>query len=69
MSKSQNDNVKNKPPEIGDIDVSKIDDKAGIYSTSSDGARHIERAQEKEVEVTDGKETGSWQIKEKEEEI
>ena len=68
MSKSQNDNVKNKPPKIGDIDVSKIDDKAGIHSTS-DGARHIERAQEKDVEVTEGIETGSWQIKEKEEEI
>jgi hypothetical protein len=37
--------------------------------TTSDGARHIERAQEKEVEVTEGNETGSWQIKEKEEEI
>jgi hypothetical protein len=68
MSKSQNDNVKNKPPKIGDIDVSKIDDKAGTHSTS-DGARHIERAQEKEVEVIEGNETGSWQIKEKEEEI
>jgi hypothetical protein len=68
MSKSQNDNVKNKPPKIGDIDVSKIDDKAGTHSTS-DGARHMERAQEKEVEVTEGNETGSWQIKEKEEEI
>jgi hypothetical protein len=66
MSKSQNDNVKNKPPKVGDIDVSKIDDKAGIHSTS-DSARHIERAQEKDVEVTEGNETGSWQIKEKEE--
>jgi hypothetical protein len=68
MSRSQNDNVKNKPPKIGDIDVSKIDDKAGTHATS-DGARHIERAQEKEVELTEGNETGSWQIKEKEEEI
>jgi hypothetical protein len=66
MSKLQNDNVKNKPPKVGDIDVSKIDDKAGIHSTS-DSARHIERAQEKDVEVTEGNETGSWQIKEKEE--
>ena len=66
MSKSQNENVKNKPPKIGDVDVSKIDDKAGIHSTS-DSARHIERAQEKEAEVTEGSETGSWQIKEKEE--
>ena len=68
MSKSQNDNVKNRPPKIGDIDVSKIDYKAGTYSTS-DGARHIERAQEKKVEVAEGNEAGSWQIKEKEEEI
>jgi hypothetical protein len=66
MSKSQNDNIKNKPPKVGDIDVSKIDDKAGIHSTS-DSARHIERAQERKVEVTEGNETGSWQIKEKEE--
>jgi len=66
MSEPQNDNTKNKPPKVGDIDVSKIDDKAGVHS-SSDSARHIERAQEKEVEVTEGNETGSWQIKEKEE--
>ena len=64
MSKSQNDNIKNKPPKVGDIDVSKSDDKAGIYS-ASDSTRHIERAQEKEVEVIEGNETGSWQIKEK----
>jgi hypothetical protein len=66
MSKSQDDNSKNKPPKAGDIDVPMIDDKAGIHSTS-DSARHIERAQEKEVEVTEGKERGSWQIKEKSE--
>ena len=64
MSNSQNDNNKNKSPKVGDRDVSKIDDKAGIYSTS-DSTRIIERAQEKEVEVTEGNETGSWQIKEK----
>ncbi len=64
MSKSQNDNVKSTPPKVGDIDVSKIDDKAGTHSTS-DSARHIGRAQEREVEVTEGNETGSWQIKEK----
>ena len=64
MSKSQNDNIKNKPPKVGYIDVSKIDDNAGIYS-ASDSTRHIERAQEKEVRVTEGNETGSWQIKEK----
>ena len=65
MSKSQNDNIKkNKPPKVGYIDVSKIDDKAGIHS-ASDSTRHIERAQEKEVRVTEGNETRSWQIKEK----
>ena len=64
MSKSQNDNVKSRPPKVGDIDVSKIDDKAGTHSTS-DSARHIERAREREVEVTEGNETGSWQINEK----
>ena len=62
MSKSQNDNIK--PPKVGDIDVSKIEDKAGTHSTS-DSARHIERAQKKEGEITEGNETGSWQIKEK----
>ena len=66
MPGRQNDNVKNKPPKVGDIDVSKIDDKAGVHS-SSDSARHIERAQEKQVEVIEGNETGSWQIKEKKE--
>jgi hypothetical protein len=66
MSEPQNDNTKSKHPKVGDLDVSKIDDKAEIHS-SSDSARHIERAQEKEVEVTEGNETGSWQIKEKEE--
>ena len=66
MSNSQDDNLKNKPPKVGDIDVSMIDDKAGIHSTS-DSARHMERAQEKDVEVTEGKEKGSWQIKDKSE--
>jgi hypothetical protein len=66
MSEPQNDNAKSKHPKVGDLDVSKIDYKAEIHS-SSDSARHIERAQEKEVEVTEGNETGSWQIKEKEE--
>jgi hypothetical protein len=56
MSKSQNDNIKNKPPKVGYIDVSKIDDNAGIHS-ASDNTRHIEPSLEKE--------TGSWQIKEK----
>jgi hypothetical protein len=67
MSKLQNYNVKNKTLKVGDIDVSKIVDKAGAQS-SSDNAGHLERAQVKEeVEVTEGNETGSWQIKEKEE--
>ena len=66
MSNSQNDRNKSKPPRDGEKDVSKIEDKAGIHSTS-DSARHIERAQEKDVEVTEGNQTGSWQIKEKEE--
>jgi hypothetical protein len=64
MSESQENNTKNKPPKIGEIDVSKIDDKAGMYS-ASDSTRHIERAQEKEVELTEGDETGSWQVNEK----
>jgi hypothetical protein len=64
MSESQENNTKNKPPKIGEIDVSKIDDKAGMYSTS-DSTRHMERAQEKEVEVAEGNETGSWQVKQK----
>ncbi len=66
MSESQGENSNNKHPKVGDIDVSMIDDKAGIHSTS-DSTRHIERAQEKHVEVTEGKEKGSWQIKEKSE--
>jgi hypothetical protein len=64
MSKSQNDNIKNKPPKVGYIDVSKIDDNVGIHS-ASDSTRHIERSLEKEVRVTEGNETGSWRIKEK----
>jgi hypothetical protein len=66
MSKSQGDNSNSNLPRVGDIDVSIIDDKAGIHSTS-DSTRHIERAQEKQVEVTEGKEKGSWQINEKSE--
>jgi hypothetical protein len=66
MSNFQDDNAKNKPPKVGDIDVSMVDDKAGIHSTT-DSVRHMERAQEKEVEVTEGNEKGSWQIKEKSE--
>lgn len=64
MSKSQNNNIKNKQPRVGDVDVSKIDDKAGIHSTS-DSTRHIERAQKKQVEIKEANQTGSWQINEK----
>jgi hypothetical protein len=64
MFRSQNNNIKNKQPRVGDVDVSKIDDKAGIHSTS-DSTRHIERAQKKQVEIKEGNETGSRQIKEK----
>ena len=64
MSKSQNNNIKNKQPRVGYVDVSKIDDKAGIHSTS-DSTRHIERAQKKQVDIKEGNKTGSWQIKEK----
>lgn len=64
MFRSQNNNIKNKQPRVGDVDVSKIDDKAGIHFTS-DSTRHIERAQKKQVEIKEGNETGSWQIKEK----
>lgn len=64
MSKSQNNNIKNKQPRVGDVDVSKIDDKAGIHSTS-DSTRHIERAQKKQVEIKKANQTGSWQINEK----
>jgi hypothetical protein len=64
MFKSQNNNIKNKQPRVGDVDVLKIDDKAGTRSTS-DSTRHIERAQKKQVEIKEGNETGSWQIKEK----
>lgn len=60
MSKSLGDNFQNNLLRFGDIDVSINDDKAGIHS-SSDSTRHIERAQEKQVEATEGKEKGSYQ--------
>ncbi len=41
-------------------------DKADIHS--DDGARHIEKAQEKLTERVADKETGSWKIKEKDDE-
>ena len=58
MSKSQTDDINNKPLKIGDIGIPKIDYKARIHSTSN-SARHIEQAQEKEAEGTEGNERGS----------
>ncbi|MDQ3835401.1 MAG: hypothetical protein M3270_00495 [Thermoproteota archaeon] len=66
MAESQDNNLKNKANKVGDIDTSKIDDKAGIHS-SVDSARHLERAQDKKVDIVEGNNAGSWQIKEKEE--
>ena len=39
-------------------------DKTDIYSTSDDGTRDIERAQEKPVTKVEDKEKGKWKIKE-----
>ena len=64
MSKLQTDDVNNKPPKVGVIDFPKIDYKARIQLTS-DSARHMEQAQEKEGEETEGNERGFWQLKEK----
>ena len=66
MSNSQDDNLKNKAHKFGDEYVFMNDDKASIHSTS-DGVRHMEGAQEKELEVTEGRDRGYWQIKEKSE--
>jgi hypothetical protein len=66
MSELKDNNLKDKDNKIGDIDTSKIDDKAGIHSTV-DSARHLERAQDKKVDIVEGNSTGSWQIKEREE--
>ncbi len=63
MSESQDNDLKNEHDKVGDIDTSKIDDKAGIHS--SDSARHLERAQDKKVDIAEGNNAGSWQIKEK----
>jgi hypothetical protein len=41
-----------------------IDDKASIHSAFC-SARHMGGAREKQLEVTEGKDRGSWQIKEK----
>jgi hypothetical protein len=38
-------------------------DKTDIYSTSDDGTRDIERAQEKPVRKVEDKEKGTWKIK------
>jgi hypothetical protein len=66
MSYSQDDNPKKKRHKVGDEYVSMIHDKASIHSTS-DSARHMEGTQEKELEVTEGKDRGSWQFKKKSE--
>jgi len=66
MSNSQDDIPKNKRHKVGDEFVSMIDDKARRHSATG-SARHMEGAQEKELEVTEGKDRGSWQIKEKSE--
>ena len=66
MSNSQDDNPKNKRHDVGDEYVFMTDDSASIHS-ASDSARHMEGAQEKELEVTEGKDRGSWQIMEKSE--
>jgi hypothetical protein len=39
-------------------------DKTDIYSTSDDGTRDIEGAQEKPVTKVEDKEKGTWKIKE-----
>jgi hypothetical protein len=64
MSNSQYDNPKNERHKVGDEYVSMNYDKASIHSTS-DGARHMEGAQEKEFKLTEGRDRGSWQINEK----
>jgi hypothetical protein len=63
MSESLDNNLKIKHHKVGDIDTSKIDDNAGIHS-SEDSARHLERAQDKKVDIPERNKTGSWQIKE-----
>jgi hypothetical protein len=66
MSNSQDDNPKNKRHKVRDEYVSMNGHKASIHYTS-DGSRHMEGAQEKELEVTEGSDRGSWKIKEKSE--
>jgi len=66
MSNSQNGNPKDKRQKAGEEYVSMIDDNASIHSAPY-SARHIGGAREKELEVTEGKDRGSWQIKEKSE--
>jgi hypothetical protein len=66
MSNSQDDNPKNNRHKVGEEYVSMIYDKASIHSASY-SARHMGGALEKELEVTEGKNRGSWQIKEKSE--
>jgi hypothetical protein len=64
MSESQDNNTNDKHHNVGDIEMSKIDDKAGIHS-SSQSARHLEHAQDRKMEVAEGINTDSWQTKEK----
>lgn len=66
MSYSQDDNPKNKRHKLGEEYVSMIHDKASIHSAFY-SARHMGGASEKELEVTEGKNRGSWHIKEKSE--
>jgi hypothetical protein len=66
MSNSQDDNPKNNRHNVGEEYVSMIDDKASIHSASY-SARLMGGAPEKELEVAEGKDRKSWQIKEKSE--
>ena len=61
MSQSQNDNVKNKPPKVSDVDVSKIDDKAGIHSTTDSDRRKRERLLANKGK--DGELTKRWHLR------
>ena len=66
MSDSRDVNPKNNHHKVGDEYVSMIDDKPSIHSATY-SARHMEGAREKELEMTEGKNRGSWRIKEKSE--
>jgi hypothetical protein len=66
MSNSQDDNPKNKRHKVVDEYVSMMDNKPSIHSASY-SAGYMEGAQEKELDVTEGKDIGSWQFKKKSE--